>query len=126
MMTTSENQAFGSVQPSGLTDESPPSPAGMVPNHFGQIVHLRPDDEIVIHNSHAGELLVSEFLVPSLANALAIDADELLAVVTGEKPVDADLDALLCEHFCMSKGFFLRLQDRYKELEAKRTQEQSE
>lgn len=80
----------------------------------------------LIHNSHAGETLVSEFLVPSLANALAIDADELLAVVTGEKPVDADLDALLCEHFCMSKGFFLRLQEDHKALESKRTQEQSE
>lgn len=80
----------------------------------------------LIHNSHAGELLVSEFLVPSLANTLAIDADELLAVVTGEKPVDADLDALLCEHFCMSKGFFLRLQEDHEALEDKRrNQEQA-
>lgn len=36
MMTTSENQAFGSVQPSGLTDGSPPSPDGAVSNHFGR------------------------------------------------------------------------------------------
>lgn len=80
----------------------------------------------LIHNPHAGELLVSEFLVPELARFLAIDADELLAVVAGEKPMSPELDARLCENFCMSKGFFLRSQDRYKALEAKRTQEQSE
>lgn len=50
---TSENQAFGSVQPSGLTDGSPPSPAGMVPNHFG---HSRTADAHSILDLLAGEV----------------------------------------------------------------------
>lgn len=33
---TSENQKFSRVQPSGLTDGIPPSPADAVPNHFGR------------------------------------------------------------------------------------------
>lgn len=118
---TSENQAFSSVQPSGLTDEALPSPAAAMPNHFGQIVHLEPWEEVALHNSHAGEILVTEFLVPSLANTLASDPDELLAVVAGDKPISAELDAALCEHFCMSKGFFLRLQEDHEALEEKRS-----
>lgn len=74
----------------------------------------------LIHNSHAGELLVSEFLVPGLADIIAVDQDELRAVVAGEKPMSPELDALLCKYFGMSKGFFLRLQADYEALEAKR------
>ena len=74
----------------------------------------------LIHNSHAGELLVSEFLVPKLADTIGCDQDELRAVVAGEKPMNADQDGLLCAYFRMSKGFFLRLQDDYEAMEAMR------
>lgn len=79
-----------------------------------------------LHNSHAGELLVSEFMEPlglteeALASALAIAPARLRDVIAGTKPMDADLDLRLSRYFRMSEGFFLGLQDDYELLEAKR------
>ena len=79
-----------------------------------------------LHNSHAGELLVSEFMEPlrltteALAKLLRIDRDRLQAVIDGAAAMDADLDLRLSRYFRMSEGFFLGLQDDYELLEAKR------
>jgi antitoxin HigA-1 len=79
-----------------------------------------------LHNSHAGELLVSEFMEPlglsedALASALAVAPARLREVIGGKKPMDADLDLRLARYFRMSEGFFLGLQDDYELLEAKR------
>ncbi|WP_088309294.1 HigA family addiction module antitoxin [Novosphingobium sp. B 225] len=79
-----------------------------------------------LHNSHAGELLVSEFMEPlgltvdALASALGIAAARLGDVIGGAKPMDAELDLRLARYFRMSEGFFLGLQDDYELLEAKR------
>jgi len=79
-----------------------------------------------LHNSHAGELLVSEFMEPlgltedALASALAIAPSRLRDVIAGTVPMDADLDLRLARYFRMSEGFFLGLQDDYELLEAKR------
>lgn len=79
-----------------------------------------------LHNSHAGELLVLEFTEPlglsedALASSLAITPVRLLDVITGAKPMGADLDLRLARYFRMSEGFFLGLQDDYELLEAKR------
>lgn len=79
-----------------------------------------------LHNSHAGELLLSEFLEPLtvpvevLAAAIDVPAARIHAVIDGTKPVDAELDLRLGRYFRMSEGFFLRLQDSYELLEAKR------
>jgi addiction module HigA family antidote len=79
-----------------------------------------------LHNSHAGELLVSEFLEPlnlcsdALAAAIEVPVERLEAVIDGQRPMDADLDLRLGRYFRMSEGFFLRLQDSYELLEAKR------
>jgi antitoxin HigA-1 len=79
-----------------------------------------------LHNSHAGELLVSEFMVPlsltadALALALGINVARLDDVIAGKTPMDADLDLRLARYFRMSEGFFLGLQDDYELLEAKR------
>ena len=79
-----------------------------------------------LHNSHAGELLVSEFLEPltmsadDLAAAIDVPVDRIQAVIEGAHPVDAELDLRLGRYFRMSEGFFLRLQDSYELLEAKR------
>ena len=79
-----------------------------------------------LHNSHAGELLVSEFMDPlgltteALADALRVDVERLQAVINGMIPVDAELDLRLSRYFRMSEGFFLGLQDDYELLEAKR------
>jgi antitoxin HigA-1 len=79
-----------------------------------------------LHNSHAGELLVSEFMEPlgltveALASALAVAPTRLRDVIAGTKPLDAEIDLRLARYFRMSEGFFLGLQDDYELLEAKR------
>lgn len=79
-----------------------------------------------LHNSHAGELLVSEFMEPlgltteELAEALRVDVERLRTVIGGTSVMDADLDLRLSRYFRMSEGFFLGLQDDYELLEAKR------
>lgn len=79
-----------------------------------------------LHNPHAGELLVSEFMEPlglsaaALAEALEIDPARLEGVIGGRLRIDGDLDLRLARYFRMSEGFFLGLQDDYELLEAKR------
>ena len=79
-----------------------------------------------LHNSHAGELLVQEFMEPlsltpaALAAALGIDPARLDGVIAGQLRMDADLDLRLGRYFRMSEGFFLRLQDQHELLGAKR------
>jgi antitoxin HigA-1 len=79
-----------------------------------------------LHNPHAGELLASEFMEPleldtaMLADAIGADAAHLQAVIDGAAPMDGELDLRLGRYFRMSEGFFLRLQDCYELLEAKR------
>ena len=79
-----------------------------------------------LHNSHAGELLVLEFMEPlglsvdALADAIAVTPSRLQAMVDGTAPVDGELDLRLGRYFRMSEGFFLRLQNTFEVLEAKR------
>jgi antitoxin HigA-1 len=79
-----------------------------------------------LRNSHAGELLVSEFMEPlsltatALAAPLGVNADRLSDVINGKRPMDADLDLRLARYFRMSEGFFLGLQLDHELLEAKR------
>jgi len=79
-----------------------------------------------LHNSHAGELLVSEFMEPldltvdALARAIDVNPSRLRSVIDGIKPIDAELDLRLTRYFRMSEGFFLGLQIDYELLEAKR------
>lgn len=79
-----------------------------------------------LHNSHAGEILVSEFMEPlsldeeALAASLGVAPVRLHDVVSGKKRIDADLDLRLARYFRMSEGFFLGLQIDHELLEAKR------
>jgi addiction module HigA family antidote len=79
-----------------------------------------------LHNSHAGELLVSEFMEPldltvdALARAIDVNPSRLRSVIDGIKPIDAELDLRLTRYFRMTEGFFLGLQVDYELLEAKR------
>ncbi|RIA35452.1 XRE family plasmid maintenance system antidote protein [Hephaestia caeni] len=79
-----------------------------------------------LHNSHAGELLVLEFMEPlglttdMLATALAVAPARLDDVVSGKLRMDADLDLRLSRYFRMSEGFFLGLQLDHDLLDAKR------
>lgn len=79
-----------------------------------------------LHNAHAGELLVSEFMeplgldAPTLAKAIGADPMRLQSVIDGAAPMDGEFDLRLGRYFRMSEGFFLRLQASYELLEAKR------
>ncbi len=79
-----------------------------------------------IYNSHAGELVVSEFMEPlglsaeALACAIDMPVTAVCAVLEGDEPMSAELDLRLGRYFRMSEGFFLALQDDYELLEAKR------
>jgi antitoxin HigA-1 len=79
-----------------------------------------------LHNSHAGELLVSEFMEPlsltekALASSLGVTPLRLRGVISGKARIDADLDLRLARYFQMSEGFFLGLQIDHELLEAKR------
>jgi addiction module HigA family antidote len=79
-----------------------------------------------LENDHAGDLLLSEFLEPldmtieDLADAIALGADHIRSVIDGDKRMDAEMDLRLGRYFGMSEGFFLRLQNTYELIEAKR------
>ncbi len=79
-----------------------------------------------LENDHAGQLLLSEFLEPldmsveALAEAISVEPSHIQAVIDGVYPMNAALDLRLGRYFGMSEGFFLRLQDSYALLEAKR------
>lgn len=77
-------------------------------------------------NDHAGQLLASEFLEPldmsphDLARAIGTPTDRVKAMIAGHEPVDGEIDLRLTRYFNLSEGFFLRLQNQYDLLEAKR------
>lgn len=79
-----------------------------------------------LHNPHAGELLVSEFMEPleldaaTLGRAIGVTSARLEQMISGATRIDGELDLRLARYFRMSEGFFLRLQDQYEIREAKR------
>ena len=79
-----------------------------------------------LENEHAGQLLASEFLEPEelTIDQLAQDVDvaraRIESVIDGSRPMDAELDLRLARYFRLSEGVFLRLQNRYEIVEAKR------
>ena len=79
-----------------------------------------------LDNEHAGKVLVAEFIEPEelsvaqLAEDIGVAPERIAAVIDGVQLMDAELDLRLGRYFGMSEGFFLRLQDRYELLEAKR------
>ena len=56
----------------------------------------------------------------ALAEKLDLPASRLTEIIDGDCPVDAEIDLRLGRYFGMSEGFFLRLQNGYDLLEAKR------
>ena len=80
-----------------------------------------------LDNEHAGQLLVSEFLEPAelsieqLAKKIELPPERIAAVIEAWRPIDAEIDLRLARYFRMTEGFFLRLQDRYEIVEAKRS-----
>src|SRR5260221_9011551 len=79
-----------------------------------------------LHNPHPGEILATEFLEQvglsqnGLAHALGVPPNRIHAIVKGTRDVTADTDLRLCRFFGLSEGYFLRLQNAFDTLEAKR------
>jgi antitoxin HigA-1 len=79
-----------------------------------------------LRNPHPGEILKEEFLNEigmsqnHLAQAIGVPGNRIHAIVNGTRHVTADTDLRLCKFFRLSEGFFLRLQNAYDTLQAKR------
>ncbi len=74
------------------------------------------DNSDLLHNPHAGEILLKEFLEPlglsqsALARAIAVPPRRINEIVLGKRAVTADTDLRLARYFGMSEGVFLGLQ----------------
>ena len=79
-----------------------------------------------LRNPHPGEILRTEFLGEiglsqnALAEALGVPANRIHAIVKGTRSITADTDLRLCRYFGLSEGYFLRLQNAFDTMEAKR------
>ncbi len=79
-----------------------------------------------LKNPHPGEILKEEFLDElglsqnALAKAIHVPANRITDIVRGRRGITADTDLRLSRYFGLSDGFWLRLQNSYDMLEAKR------
>jgi len=79
-----------------------------------------------LKNPHPGDILKHELLDEigisqnQLADALGIPRNRIHLIISGQRSVTADSDLRLCKFFGLSEGYFLRLQNHYDLLEAKR------
>ena len=79
-----------------------------------------------LRNPHPGEILKEEFLGEismsqnQLAHAIGVPPNRIHAIVKGTRDITADTDLRLCKFFDLSEGYFLRLQNAYDTMEAKR------
>jgi antitoxin HigA-1 len=79
-----------------------------------------------LRNPHPGVILKEEFLNEiglsqnHLAQAIGVPGNRIHAIVNGTRNITADTDLRLCRLFGLSEGYFLRLQNAFDTLEAKR------
>ena len=55
-----------------------------------------------------------------LAHAIGVPGNRVHAIVNGTRNITGDTDLRLCRFFGLSEGYFLRLQNSFDTLEAKR------
>lgn len=71
-------------------------------------------------------MLVTDFMEPEelslegLASHIGVAPVQIASVIDGTRPMDGELDLRLTRYFRLSEGFFLRLQNQYDLLKAKR------
>jgi addiction module HigA family antidote len=79
-----------------------------------------------LRNPHPGEILKEEFLNEigmsqnGLAHAIGVPPNRIHALVKGTRDITADTDLRLCKFFRLTEGYFLRLQNAYETLQARR------
>lgn len=72
-------------------------------------------------------MLASEFLEPlnmtadRLAEAIGVPPARLQSLINGVVTIDGEMDLRLTRYFGLSAGFFLRLQNSYDLIEARRS-----
>ncbi len=80
----------------------------------------------LLNNPKVGEILKEEFLEEigmsqnALAKAIRVPSNRIHAIVNRTRRVTPDTDLRLCRFFGLSEGYFLRLQNSYELMEAKR------
>jgi len=80
-----------------------------------------------LRNPHPGEILKEEFLEEigmsqnQLAQAIAVPPNRIHAIVKGTRSITADTDLRISRFFGLSEGYWLRLQNAYDLMEAKRS-----
>jgi len=83
------------------------------------------EDEL-LHNPHAGEILLEEFMTPmgisqnALARAIRVPPRRINEIVHGQRALTADTDLRLARYFGMSEGYFLGLQTAFDLMERRR------
>ena len=79
-----------------------------------------------LRNPHPGEILKEEFLNEigmsqnRFAHAIGVPGNRIHAIVNGTRDITGDTDLRLCKFFGLSEGYFLRLQNAYDMMEARR------
>ena len=80
----------------------------------------------MLKNPHPGEILQEEFLKPlnmsqnQLAKAIDVPANRINEIIRGRRGITADTDLRLARFFKLSEGYWLRLQNTYDMMEARR------
>lgn len=80
----------------------------------------------LLKNPHPGEILHTEFLEPlglsqnALAKAIDVPANRINEIIRGRRGITADTDVRLARYFGLSEGYWLRLQNTYDLMEARR------
>ncbi len=83
-------------------------------------------ENTLLHNPHVGEILKHEFLEEldisenALADAIGVSHLTIQRIAQAQSPISAEIDLRLCRYFKLSEGYFLRLQNAYELMEAKR------
>ena len=79
-----------------------------------------------LRNPHPGEILKLDFLDEigmsqnQLAQAIGAPGNRIHAIVNGTRSITANTDLRLCRFFGLTDGYFLRLQNAFDTLEARR------
>jgi antitoxin HigA-1 len=80
----------------------------------------------LLTNPHPGIILQEEFLEPlglsqnALARAIGVPANRINEITRGRRGITADTDLRLARFFKLSEGYWLRLQNTYDMMEARR------
>ena len=80
----------------------------------------------LLKNPHPGDILKHEFLAEigmsqnALADAIGVPRNRIHAIVNATRDVTADTDLRLTKFFGLTDGYFLRLQNAFDTMEAKR------